>query len=253
MEISVQAEQAGIVEAIYCATGRPAAAGDALLALRPAGAGHVNLSHRGTARGLSGRRHDSVASDRDAADPPRRSQTITTCGSVASSPDGAAPTCGRTRAAAAGRICRCTAYRSRSRTTSIWQACRRPRPALRSPTCRPASARRRAAAARCRRDSARQDQPRPVRDRPGRHALALRRLPQQLRSGPHQRRIVERLGGCGRTGARELCAGHRHGRLRSHSGGIQQPGRIQADAGHCSARAVSCRPAARSMRCRSSR
>ena len=46
-----------------------------------------------------------------------------------------------------------------------------------------------AAPDRCRRHSRRQDQPGPVRHRPGRHALALRRLPQRLRSGLHLRRL----------------------------------------------------------------
>ena len=54
---------------------------------------------------------------------------------------------------------------------------------------------RRAAAARCRRAVAGQDQPRPVRHRPGRHALALRPAEQRLRCHAHQRRLQLGLGG----------------------------------------------------------
>jgi biotin carboxyl carrier protein len=36
MEIGVKALQAGRIEAVYCTAGKPAAAGDLLLALRPA-------------------------------------------------------------------------------------------------------------------------------------------------------------------------------------------------------------------------
>jgi urea carboxylase len=39
MEISVRAECAGVVKAVFCAPGRPAQAGDVLLAIDPAGAG----------------------------------------------------------------------------------------------------------------------------------------------------------------------------------------------------------------------
>ncbi len=39
MEISVRAESAGVVDAVFCAPGKPAAAGDVLLAIEPAGAG----------------------------------------------------------------------------------------------------------------------------------------------------------------------------------------------------------------------
>ena len=87
-----------------------------------------------------------------------------------------------------------------------------------------------AAADRRRRDSARQDQPRPVRHRPQRHALAVRRVPQQFRSGLHRRRLQLRLGGRDRARSGELRARHRHRRLRARAGGVQQPGRAQADA-----------------------
>ena len=91
--------------------------------------------------------------------------------------------------------CRCSACRSRSRTTSTSPACRPPRPARRSPTRRAAHAARGRAADRGRRGLRRQDQPRPVRDRPGRHALAVRPAEQRVRARSHQRRLELGLGG----------------------------------------------------------
>ncbi len=85
--------------------------------------------------------------------------------------------------------------------------------------------------ARCRRHRARQDQSRPVRHRPGGHALALRRVSQCLRSGVHQRRLFERLGRGGGAGSRQLLAGHGHGRLRSRARGVQQSRRLQTHLG----------------------
>ena len=77
----------------------------------------------------------------------------------------------------------------------------------------------------------RQDQPRSVRHRPRRHALALRRAAQRLRSALHLRRLELRLGG--RGGARAWCLRprHRHRRLRPRAGRLQQHRRPQADAG----------------------
>ena len=78
----------------------------------------------------------------------------------------------------------------------------------------------------------RQDQPRPVRHRPGRRALALRRGPQPVRPRLHPRRLQLRLGcrGLGRSG--QLRPRHRHGGLRPGAGGVHQHRRPQADQGH---------------------
>ena len=75
----------------------------------------------------------------------------------------------------AGRF---TACRSWSRTISTSRACRPPPPVPPSPITPARSALRRAAARRRGRDCDRQDQPRPVRDRPRRRALALWRSAQ---------------------------------------------------------------------------
>ncbi len=149
--------------------------------------------------------------------------------------------------------CRSTASPSPSRTTSTW-------PALPTtagcPEYRLHAGRHRhrgAAPDRRRRDPARQDQPRPVRHRPGRHALALRRLPQRLRPRLHLRRLQLRLGRRRGAGPGEL-------RLGTDTAGS---GRVPAAFNNlvglkptlrrAVARAAWCRPAARSMRCRSSR
>ena len=54
-------------------------------------------------------------------------------------------------------------------------------------------------------------------------------VPQRLRPGLHRRRLQLGLGGGGGAGAGELLPRHRHRRLRSGAGGLQQPGRPQAD------------------------
>ena len=90
-----------------------------------------------------------------------------------------------------------------------------------------------AAPARCRRAVAGQDQPGPVRHRPGRHALALRPAEQRLRRHAHQRRLQLGLGG-GR-GARpgRLLAGHRHSRLGPGAGRLQRSGGVEAHPRAC--------------------
>ena len=98
------------------------------------------------------------------------------------------------------------------------------------------------------RDPGRQDQPRPVRHRPGRRALALRRAGQQLRPALPAGRLELGLGGRGGGGPRELQPRHRHRRLRPRAGRVQQPGRAEADArALLSTRGVV--PACRSLDC----
>ncbi len=64
----------------------------------------------------------------------------------------------------------------------------------------------------------RQDQPRPVRHRPRRHALALRHAAQPAAGRPRQRRLQLGLGsGCG-EGHCAAGARHGHGRLRQGAG-----------------------------------
>ena len=115
-------------------------------------------------------------------------------------------------AGAAGRArtratCRSTASPSPSRTTSTWPACRPP-PACPDFAYTPGAQRHRGPAAdRRRRHPDRQDQPGPVRHRPGRHALALWRLPQRLRPGLHLRRIQLGLGGGGGPGLASFSLG----------------------------------------------
>ena len=79
-----------------------------------------------------------------------------------------------------------------------------------------------------RRDPDRQDQPGPVRDRPGRHALALRRLFERVRPGtsPADRAPARRWRS---PPGVELCARHRHRRLGPRACRFQQPRRIEAD------------------------
>ena len=91
---------------------------------------------------------------------------------------------GRRRSSAASipRPSRCGASRSPSRTTSTWRGCRPRRPAPRFAYTPKANAHCGGAAARRRRAADRQDQPRPVRDRPGRRAHALSGAAQRLRS-----------------------------------------------------------------------
>ena len=80
-----------------------------------------------------------------------------------------------------------------------------------------------------RRHRHRQDQPRSVRDRPGRHALALWRAAQRVRSETHPRRIELGLGGRGRGGPRAARARHRHRGLGPRAGRAQQHRRPQAE------------------------
>ena len=101
-------------------------------------------------------------------------------------------------------------------------ACRPPRPArplaITRRMTRPAVARLRAG----RRHRHRQDQSRPVRDRPRRHALALWHPAQHVRCRAHPGRLELGLGGRGRRRSRAVGARHRHGRLRPRAGGAQQ-------------------------------
>ena len=84
-----------------------------------------------------------------------------------------------------------------------------------------------------RRHRHRQDQPRSVRDRPGRRALALWRAAQRVRSGADPRRLELRLGGRGRGRPRAAGARHRHGRLRPRARRAQQHRRPQAEPRAC--------------------
>ena len=167
-------------------------------------------------------------------------------------------TCCGTRAAALGpcrrpSAARCGACRSRSRTISTWRACRPPPPAPTSPTCptrrRPAVERLLDAGA----HRARQDQPRPVRDRAGRRALALRRAAQ-----PFDPAFIP--GGSSSGSAVAVAAGLVSFALGTDTAGsgrvpaaLQQHRRPEADQGRDLAPAASCRPAARSTASRSSR
>ena len=112
--------------------------------------------------------------------------------------------------------------------------------------------RRRAARAR-RRDRHRQDQSRPVRDRPRRRALALRRSAQRAARRSHSRRLELRLGDRGRRRARAVLARHRHGGLGPRAGGAQRHRRPEAVARRAFRRPASFPPAGRSTRSRSSR
>ena len=110
------------------------------------------------------------------------------------------------------------------------RACRRPPGARRSPIRRSAS---RTVVARLlerRRDSDRQDQPGSVRHRPGRRALAVRRVLERLRRALHLGRLELRLRGRGGQRAVRVLAGHRHRRLGPRAGGVQQPRGLEADA-----------------------
>ena len=80
------------------------------------------------------------------------------------------------------------------------------------------------------RDRDRQDQSRPVRDRPGRRALALRRAAQSVQCRLYSRRLELGLGGRGVVGPGELLARHRHRGLGPRAGRLQQHRRPEADA-----------------------
>ena len=105
-----------------------------------------------------------------------------------------------------------------------------------------------------RRDRRRQDQPRPVRDRAGRHALAVRRRAQRVRSALHLRRLELGLGG--RRGARASCTSRSAPTPRAPAAcrpAFNNIVGLQADARPPVARAAWCPRAARSTACRSSR
>ena len=98
-----------------------------------------------------------------------------------------------------------------------------------------------------RRDPDRQDQPRSVRHRAGRYALALRRVPHAFDA-----RFISGGSSSGSAvavarGLVELLPRHRHRRLGPGAGHAQQPGRPQADAGRLSTRGVV--PACRTLDC----
>ena len=109
------------------------------------------------------------------------------------------------------------------------------------------------AADRRRRAGRRQDQPRSVRDRPGRRPLALRHPPQPVRRALHRRRLQLRLGGRrsrrGWSASRSAPTPRARGAYRRRSTTSSASSRAAA----CSARRASCPPAARSTACRSSR
>ena len=104
-----------------------------------------------------------------------------------------------------------------------------------------------------RRHPGRQDQPGPVRHRPGRHAFALRRGAQSIPSRVHLRRIQLRLRGRGRRAASELL---RSGPTRRARAGCRPASTTSSDsspAADSSAHAASCRRASRSIAFRCSR
>ena len=82
-----------------------------------------------------------------------------------------------------------------------------------------------------RRHSARQNQPRSVCHGPVGHALAVWRVPQQLRRGVHRRRLELRIRRRGRHGHCKFWLGHRYRGLRPGAGGIQQRRRPEAEPG----------------------
>ena len=110
------------------------------------------------------------------------------------------------------------------------RACRPRPPVPPSPTRRRGCRGRRPPAAR-RRARHRQDQPRPVRHRPRRHALALRHAAQPVAAGSRLRRLQLGFGRCRVDGDRPAGAGHRHGRLGPGAGRVQQHRRPEAEPG----------------------
>ncbi len=102
-------------------------------------------------------------------------------------------------------------------------------------------------AARSRSADPRQDQSRSVRDRPCRRAVALRHLPQSVRSKTHTRRIKHGLRDCGRGGVRTACAGYRYRRIRAGAGRLQQHRRVKPSRGLVSTAGVV--PACRTLDC----
>ena len=89
--------------------------------------------------------------------------------------------------------------------------------------------RRRGPAGRGRRHRRRQDEPRPVRDRPCRRALALRHAAQPVRRPLRAWGVELRLGRGRGAGPGQLRAGHRHGGLRARAGRLLQPCRPEAE------------------------
>ena len=104
-----------------------------------------------------------------------------------------------------------------------------------------------------RRHHHRQDQSRPVRDRPGRRALALWRAAQPVRCRLDSRRLELGLGGRGRGRPRAAGARHRHGGLRPRAGGASTTSSASSRASVSSPPPGWCRPAARSTAYRCSR
>ena len=161
--------------------GEPVAAGEVLVALRPALMSAetpllpalLRAAYTG-GRAAHARARAALAARDAAASTIRRSSSIASRRSA----------CSRARRArrdAIRRRSRSSACPSRSRTTSTWRA-RRPTagcPVVRVPP-RALGAGRRAPRG-GRRRARREDEPRPVRDRPGRHALALRHAAQPVR------------------------------------------------------------------------
>ncbi len=94
-----------------------------------------------------------------------------------------------------------------------------------------------------------QDQPRPVRHRPGRHPQPLRRARQPGRAGPRERRLLERLGRGGGPRRGRPRPGHRHRRLGPGARGVLRHRRAQAHPGLAVRRRAWCRPC-RSLRLR---
>src|SRR5690606_35258687 len=80
-------------------------------------------------------------------------------------------------------------------------------------------------------DPRRQDQPGPVRDRAGRHALPVRYGSEHLRSGLHQRGFQLGVGQRRRSRPGAVRAGHRYRGLRPGARGVQQHRRPEAQPG----------------------
>ena len=119
--------------------------------------------------------------------------------------------------------CRCSACRSRSRTTSTSRACRPPPPARRSPTCPSAARTAVRAADGGRRAADRQDEPGPVRDRASSgRARPYGACASVARPAPRLGRLELGLGGRGRRRRRPARARHRHRRLGPRAGRVQR-------------------------------
>ena len=86
------------------------------------------------------------------------------------------------------------------------------------------------APARGRCDPTWQDQSRPVRNRPCRHAHAVSGTPERARPRDRARRLLLRFGGGGGARHRGVCARHGHGRFRARAGGPERHRGIETDA-----------------------